>query len=399
MTEITKKYDIIIIGAGAAGLICGATAAAREKQVLILEKAYKPGGKIPISGGGKCNFSNIDCSAENFYCNNKHFVKSALARYSQWDIIDLLDSNDIKWEQRDYGRLFCTGSALDIVKILIKKCEEANVDIQCDFPVDSVIFNDGIYTVTSAASQSFTAEKVVVSAGSPAWPQCGATNTGYTIARKFGLEVIKPKPALVPLMYNETDLEHMEDLAGNSVIAAVSCNNSTFIEDVLFTHTGLSGPAILQISNTWQQGDTIAIDWLNGYDLANIINITRQTDGAMTIAKLLHKNLPQRFINLWQQRYFPDCTGPIASLSKQQIITIADSINKWQFTPRSDAGFNKAEAAFGGICTKQISSKTMEVNTVPGLYFIGEVLDVTGQLGGYNLQWAWSSGYCCGMEI
>ncbi len=393
--DTIEKYDIIIIGAGAAGLMCAQVAGKRGYKVLILDKSGKPGGKIPISGGGKCNFTNNDCSAGDFYSENPHFVKSALARFSQWDTLALLEEKGIAWEQRDHGRLFCRHSANELVNLLCELCRESEVSLKLNSQISKVERSGEGYIIT-AENAHYSCEKIVVASGSCAWPQCGTTDIGYDIARDFGHTIIPVRPALVPLHYNKEDAALMVELTGNAVVATVRCGKYSFEEEVLFTHHGLSGPAILQISSIWPQEGYIYIDWLAGFDLANAIEKGRETDGSITISKLLHGRLPRKFLHIWQ-RYYEDIA--IANLSASQISKAVENFNSWHFQPSGTAGFSKAEAASGGVSTNELSSKNMGSKLVPNLFFIGEVVDVTGALGGYNLQWAFSSGYCCGLEI
>ncbi|MBN2064040.1 MAG: aminoacetone oxidase family FAD-binding enzyme [Sedimentisphaerales bacterium] len=390
-----EKYDIIIIGAGAAGLMCGQVAGKRGYKVLILDKSGKAGGKIPISGGGKCNFTNNDCSADDFYSENPHFVKSALARFSQWDTLALLEENGIAWELRDHGRYFCQHSSSELVTLLCELCRNSGVLIRLNSQI-SKVERSGEEHIITVGDTHFGCEKLVVASGSCAWPQCGTTDIGYDIARDYGHKIIPVCPALVPLHYNKTDAALMAELTGNSVLATVNCGRYRFQEEVLFTHHGLSGPAILQISCIWPHEGKIHIDWLAGFDLTDAIEKGRASDGSITISKLLHGRLPRKFLQIWQ-RYYEDIA--IANLSASQISQAVESFNSWHFQPSGTAGFSKAEAASGGVSTNELSSKNMGSKLARNLYFIGEVVDVTGALGGYNLQWAFSSGYCCGLEI
>ncbi len=376
--------------------MCGYSAGSRGKSVLILEKGRRVGGKIAISGGGKCNFTNMDCGADDLFCSNKHFVKSALARFSQWDFIGMLDDHNIDWEERAHGRLFCQHSAGEIVSMLEELCRTNKVTINCNSQVSNVCKSDSGYTVISNSTE-YSCSKVVIACGGSAWPQCGAGEEGYAIARKFELKILPPEPALVPLLYNKDDLEHMGQLSGNAIDTKVSCKQISFSEELLFTHTGLSGPSILQISNLWHKGEIIYINFLPETDMAQKIEQARINAGSTTINKLLWGKLPQKFIRIWQERYWPDTA--VANLSSEQIEQAVNSINNWGFEPSATAGMRRAEATRGGVSCEELSSKTFESKSVPGLHFIGEVIDVNGKLGGYNLQWAWSSGYCCGQEL
>ena len=392
----SDKYDIIILGGGPAGLIAAYTAGKRGKSVLIIDKAKRLGGKIHISGGGKCNFANSDCEAKNFYCSNPHFVKSALARFTQWDIVGMLSDHEIEFEEREHGRMFCLHSAGEIVNMFETLCHENGVSFQLNAEMKKVEHSDHGFAI-STTNGNFKSEKLVVALGGYAWPQCGASRDGYNIAEQFGLNIIPTRAGLVPLVYSREDASFLSELTGNSCVATVSCDGKSFTEEVLFTHWSLSGPAILQISCMYSPGKAISINWLPKLNAKELFMDARVNNGSWTARKILQPHLSQKFVRIWQERYMS--MDAVANWSLEQIDTAAESLNNWQFTPNGDDGLRKAETTLGGVDTDELSSKTMEAKKVPGLYFIGEVVDVAGQLGGYNLQWAWSSGYACGEQI
>ena len=389
-------YDVIILGGGPAGLMAAYTAGRRGKSVLIIDKAKRLGGKIHISGGGKCNFTNVDCDANNFYCSNPHFVKSALARFSPWDFVAMLGDHEIEFEEREHGRMFCLHSAGEIVNMFEKLCRNSSVEFQLHSEVKQVTKTDSGFNVFTT-NGNYTADKLVVALGGFAWPQSGASKDGYNIAEQFGLKVMPIRSGLVPLVYSKEDAKCLSELTGNSFIATVSCSGKSFTEEVLFTHWSLSGPAILQVSCVYTKGQAISINWMPQADAKELFLDARTNNGSWTARKVLQPYLSQKFVRIWQERYMS--MDSVANWSLDQIDAAADSLNNWQFIPDGDDGFRKAETTIGGVDTDELSSKTMEAKNVPGLYFIGEVVDVAGQLGGYNLQWAWSSGHACGESV
>ncbi len=394
--EKPMKYDAIIVGGGAAGLMCARVAGMRGRKVLVLEKSNRVGGKIWIAGGGRCNFTNRDCQAKHFYCANPHFVKSALARWQPVDMVEWLESKGIEWEERDHGRLFCCHSAGQIVNGLQDDCRAAGVAFRYSCTVRSVGAEEGRYVVTTSEGE-YHSDAVVVALGGAAWPQGGGTTLGYEIARQFGLEIIEPKPGLAPLLYGSDDLGEMEALSGASGLTTVRCGRVSFTEETLFTHRGLSGPAILQISCVWQPGEEIVIDWLPGHSVADLLREARGGAGSKSVAKVMEGLLPARFVRLWEQRYLPMKTLP--NYSRGEMERAGDVFNRWRFIPAGIEEFSKAETTLGGVSVAELSSRTMGCKNVPGLYFVGEVVDVAGQLGGYNLHWAWASGNCAGEAI
>lgn len=388
-------FDVIILGGGAAGLYCAATAGRRGRRVLVIERAGKPGKKILISGGGRCNFTNTGASPKNYLSENPHFCISALSRYTAADFTALVEKHGIAYHEKTLGQLFCDGSARQIVDMLLRECREAGVEIRTNCSVEKVE-NTGNRYVCSCFGGNFSGDTVsggslVIATGGPSIPAMGATDFAYDIARQFGVNVIQPRPALVPLLFGKNEAE-FRALAGVSADAVASNARAAFRENVLFTHGGLSGPAILQISSYWRKGETITL------------NLLPDTDGEAFLrgresAKLEVKNalagyVPKRLAELFCDR--AGVRGAVASLSPAGRERLYRSLSGWEIAPAGTAGFAKAEVTAGGVDTRELSSKTMECRTAPGLYFIGEAVDVTGWLGGYNFQWAWASGYAAG---
>lgn len=395
MDQEQKAFDVIILGGGAAGLMCAQQAGRRGRRVVVVDRAKRLGTKILLSGGGKCNFTNRQCSAENYISSNPHFCKSALAQFGPGDFLDLAGQYHIAYEERDHGQLFYRRSAEDIVQMLIELCRQHQVNFLLECAVHSITKEKQFIITTNQGT--ITAESLVVATGGLSYPQTGAGDLGYQVARQFGLAVTPCQPGLVPLLYHPVKQSILAELTGISVEAAVTCRNKAFRENILFTHTGLSGPAILQISNYWLPGNTITIDWLPEIDVYQLLLDRKQTSGSAAIPGILSHCLPSRLVRLWSQPFFPEI--PLAQCTIPQLRRAADSINRWPFQPGGTEGYAKAEVTLGGIDTGELSSKTLEAKRVKGLYFIGEVLDVTGQLGGYNLQWAWSSGYAAGCAV
>jgi len=385
---------MVIIGAGAAGLMCAVEANKRGRRVLLLERAAKVGQKIRISGGGRANFTNLHASPDNFLSDNPHFCVSALSRYTQHDFIALVEQHAIAYHERDHGQLFCDGSAQQITDMLLD--EARGVSVQTAITVKHVSKDDSGFTVATDRG-SFTAKSLVIATGGPSIPKMGATGFGYEIARQFGLKVINPRPGLVPLTFDATTMAALTGLTGVSLDATVRLNKIAFTEALLFTHRGLSGPVILQISSYWRDGDTIVIDLLSGIDPwqhlkeAKVQQPRRETH--TVLAQLMPRRLAQRMVDL------SGCGGRLADISDKTLKRLADRIGAWQITPSGTEGMRTAEVTVGGIDTRDLSSQTMEARSVPGLYFIGEAVDVTGHLGGFNFQWAWASGHACGQVV
>lgn len=389
------KTDVVIIGAGAAGLMCAATAGYRGKSVTVVDMGKKPGRKILISGGGRCNFTNENAKSENFLCQNSHFVKSALSRYSPQDFIELVDRHGLNYHHKTLGQLFCDDTAQDIVDILLTECEWAGVQIDLRSEVSSIIKTEQGYQVVTN-NKSYQCESLVVASGGLTMPKLGASPIGYKIAEQFGLNVLPTVAALVPFTLHDHDKKRFDGLSGISINCEVSAENGTsFRENILFTHRGLSGPAILQISSYWQAGQAIIINLLPEQNLNDTINLWRNEQGQKATKNLLVTLLPKRFIDsLVESGDIPD--KAINQLSHAEIQSLHHYIHAWRIKPNGTEGYRTAEVTLGGVDTNELSSKTFEAKKSKGLYFIGEVIDVTGWLGGYNFQFAWSSGVACG---
>lgn len=388
-----RPYDCVILGAGAAGLMCAIHAGATGKRVLVLDHARAAGEKIRISGGGRCNFTNLDVTAANFISQNPHFAKSALARYTQWDFIDLLAQHNVTWHEKTLGQLFCDTSAKDIVRVLLDEVARAGGEIRVNTGVAGVTKADSGFIVTLEDGRAIPAAHLVIATGGKSIPKMGATGFGYQIAEQFGHGLIDPRPALVPLTFGDT----FAPLAGTALPARVTCNGTTFDESILFTHRGLSGPAILQISSYWREGDAISVNLIpdgTGYDR---LRARRASDGRKAIGTVLGDLLPGRLAAYWTEQN--GLSGNLADWSDKRLTELTDQIAAWSLTPSGSEGYRTAEVTLGGVDTATLSSKDMSSTLIPNLYFIGEVVDVTGWLGGYNFQWAWSSGAAAGRAI
>jgi len=392
---IQANINVLILGGGPAGLMCAWQAARRGRSVLILERGKRPGGKIAISGGGKCNFTNRICTEDDFVSANPAFVCSALARFGPADFLSLLEQYHIPWEEREQGRLFGTKSATHIVDMLVDLCSRQGVRFALKCDVQTVEKARDRYLVKTNQGVC-RAQSLVVACGGMAYPQAGATDFGYRLAEQFYLPVITLKPGLAPLRYTKQD-DELGELTGINLTAGVTHAGKTYTDQVLFTDRSLSGPAILQVSCTWQPGEAVTINWLPETDLFALLWEKKQSRGAVPVTKWLDPLLPNRMVRLWMRRYYPAVTP--AKCSREQLLQFCNSLNQWQFYPAGTLGFKKAETTLGGVDTRALSSKTMAVKNAPGLYFIGEVVDVTGRLGGYNLQWAWSSGFAAGQFV
>lgn len=390
-----NQVDVIVIGAGAAGLMSAAQAGYRGRSVTVLDMGKKPGRKILISGGGRCNFTNENASPENYLCSNPHFVKSCLSRYTQHDFIELVDRHGLAYHHKTLGQLFCDNSAQDIVDILLTECEWAGVNIKLRSEVLNVAKTDIGYRVTTE-QETLTCESLVIASGGLTMPKLGATPIGYKIAEQFGLNVLPTMAALVPFTLHQHDKERFEGLSGISIPCEVSSEDGTvFKENILFTHRGLSGPAILQISSFWRAGQAVSINLLPDLDLKQQLADWRETQAQKSLKNSLATILPKRFIDiLHDSKAIPDCN--INQLTHAQIDELAGYIHAWQIKPNGTEGYRTAEVTLGGVDTDELSSKTFEAKKAKGLYFIGEVTDVTGWLGGYNFQYAWSCGFACG---
>ncbi|MGB8507648.1 MAG: NAD(P)/FAD-dependent oxidoreductase [Pyrinomonadaceae bacterium] len=387
------KKDVIIIGGGAAGLFCAMVAGKRGRSVLVLEHGDTTGKKIAISGGGRCNFTNLNTTPDNFISANPHFAKSALARYTPEDFVALVSEHGIAYHEKKLGQLFCDKSAGQITAMLLEECAEAGVEVLVNCEVGEVL-RDSVFRVGTSRGV-FTTGSLVVATGGLSIPKIGATDFGYRVAQQFDLKIIPPAPALVPLTLSTHDLSFFSSLSGVSVPAIVRGGGAEFAENILMTHRGMSGPAILQISSYWSQGETLSIELLPGVDTREIF--AAHHDGNAEAATSLALHLPRRFAQTWCELYAP--SKPLNRYTTTELAELSERLHDWRVKPFGTEGFAKAEVTKGGVDSGELSSKTMEARRVPGLFFIGEVVDVTGQLGGYNFQWAWASGYAAGQCV
>jgi len=384
-------HPTIILGAGAAGLMAAAYC---PRGSLVLDHAKAPGEKIRISGGGRCNFTNLYASPDNFLSENKHFAKSALARYTQWDFIDLIARHKIPYHEKTLGQLFCDTSAKDVITMLLAEMQRAGANLRLNTSVSAITHADQTFTLTTDAGD-FTCTNLIIATGGKSIPKMGATSFGYDIARQFGHRVTDTRPALVPLTFGAETLEAIKPLAGTALDASVSANGTSFDEAMLFTHRGLSGPAILQISSYWRETQAISVKLAK--DPLPHLQAARQSHGKRQIGTILAEILPNKLAAHWAE--VNNLKGNIADHSDARLTEIADALQNWQLHPIGTEGYRTAEVTLGGVDTDGLNSRTMESKTLPGLYFIGEVVDVTGWLGGYNFQWAWSSGWAAGTAI
>lgn len=398
-----NHYDVIIIGAGAAGMMCAAEAGRRGHSVLIVDHAKTPGEKIRISGGGRCNFTNLQTEPANFISQNPHFCKSALSRYSQHDFIALVDRYNIAWHEKTLGQLFCDLSSKQIIDMLLVEMNHAGVELRLrtSADVESVENDGGIFRLTlmsgGSAQMPVTCTSLVIASGGRSIPKMGASGFGYQLAERFGLKSVETRPALVPLTFDQALLERLKPLAGVAVDARVACGKTAFAEAILFTHRGLSGPAILQISSYWREGDEIEVAMAPGVDVYETLRRARTANGRQAPQTVLAEVLPKSLAQ--QVAATEKATGNIADLSDRDLARIDQAVNRWRIKPAGSEGYRTAEVTLGGVDTNDLDSRTMQAKAVPGLYVIGEVVDVTGWLGGYNFQWAWSSGWAAGQAV
>ena len=391
---MTEQVDVLIVGGGAAGLMCGRVAGARGRRVLILDHAKKPAEKIRISGGGRCNFTNIHSAPTAFLSGNRHFCKSAFSRYTQDDFIDLVKQHGIAFHEKKLGQLFCDDSAQQIIDMLLAECAGAGAELRLQTAVgDIAALPDGGYRVEASCGVVECAS-LVIATGGLSIPKIGATRFGYDVARQFGLEVTELRPALVPLTFQANFLERCKALSGLSVDAEVRHGKTSFREGLLFTHRGLSGPSVLQISSYWDEGEGVAIDLAPGTDVAAMLAGARAASPKREVLTELAAHLPKRLAADILDEL--GIGGRLAELSKKGIAATGERVNRWQVRPSGTEGYRTAEVTLGGVDVSGLSAQTMEAKGQPGLYFIGEVVDVTGHLGGYNFQWAWSSGFVAG---
>ena len=390
---MNNKYDVIIIGAGAAGMMSAIEAGKRGRKVLLVDHYKKIGEKIRISGGGRCNFTNINTNPNKFLSQNPKFVRSALSQYTQNDFINLINKYEIKFHEKKLGQLFCDHSAQQIVEMLLKECELANVTILKEFIIKNIDKENDQYLV-STETDNYSSESLIVATGGLSVPKIGATSFGYEVAKKFDHNIIETLPALVPLTFSEKILEICKELTGLSVEAIVSFNKVLFQEGMLFTHRGLSGPSILQISSYWKQGDNIKVNLSPKLNVYQLLEEKRKLNPKFDILNIISEILPKRLAQIICSEN--KVSGNISELSNKILKQLSDNINSWLINPTGSEGYRTAEVTLGGVDTKELSSKTMMSNKHKNLFFIGEVVDVTGHLGGYNFQWAWSSGYVAG---
>lgn len=393
-----ERFDAIIIGAGAAGMFCSALAGQAGRRVLLIDNGKKPGRKILMSGGGRCNFTNLYVGPGAYLSQNPHFCKSALARFTQWDFIDLVNKHGIAWHEKTLGQLFCDDSAQQIVDMLVDECEKGNVAFRLRSEVLSVAKDDTGFTL-ELNGMTVGCEKLVIATGGLSMPGLGASPFGYKIAEQFGLNVLPTRAGLVPFTLHKPLLEELQMLAGVAVPSVITAENGTvFRENLLFTHRGLSGPAVLQISSYWQPGEFVSINLLPDVDLETFLNEQRNAHPNQSLKNTLAVHLPKRLVERLQQLgQIPDVSLKQLNVRDQQ--TLISTLTDWRVQPNGTEGYRTAEVTLGGVDTNELSSRTMEARKVPGLYFIGEVMDVTGWLGGYNFQWAWSSAWACAQDL
>ena len=391
---MTANYDAIVLGAGAAGLFCAAMAGQRGRRVLLIDHAPEPGRKILISGGGRCNFTNLGANADRYLSQNPHFAKSALSRYTPHDFLSLMDRHGIAWHEKTLGQLFCDGSAKAVVAMLLDECARGGVDIACDAAIADVSHADGLFRIT-AGGRICAAPSLVIATGGPSIPKMGATGFAYELGRQFGLRIVQPRPALVPLTLAGEDLLFRE-LSGVSADVVARCGKAAFREAALFTHRGLSGPAILQVSSYWQNGQSIGVDFMPDRP-AGWLLAAKTAHPRAGLRRLLREGLPERLADVLCDRL--GIEGELGAQTDRKLAAAEARLADWRFTPNGSEGFAKAEVTIGGIATADLSSKTMEARRVSGLYAIGEAVDVTGWLGGYNFQWAWASGWAAAQAL
>ncbi|PHQ79109.1 MAG: aminoacetone oxidase family FAD-binding enzyme [Coxiella sp. (in: Bacteria)] len=391
------KCDVVIIGAGAAGLMCALTTGQRGKSVHVIESANKPGKKILMSGGGRCNFTNLNVGREHFMSHNPHFCQSALSRYTPSHFIELVEKYNIAFHEKTLGQLFCDDKSKDILNMLLSECNRVSAKIHLNTLVSQLTRQDnGRFRITTN-NATFDCDKVVIATGGLSIPTLGSSPFGYQIAEQFGLNVWPTRAGLVPFTLHTSDKERLAPLSGVSVDCTTNCNGQSFRENMLFTHRGLSGPSMLQISSFWNPGDAVTVNLLPDINVFELLKSTQQQQPNVILKNLLSQHVPKRFAETWLAPYGD--SKPLQSYTHKTLQQIADTFQKWSIKPNNTEGYRTAEVTLGGVDCHTLSSKTFETNSIPGLYFIGEVLDVTGWLGGYNFQWAWASGVAAGNAV
>ena len=390
MPGTPARFDVAIVGAGAAGLICAISAGRRGRRVLLLDHAEEPGKKILISGGGRCNFTNLYAAPDRFLSQNPHFCRSALARFTQHDVIALIEKHGIAYHEKTLGQLFCDGSARAVVAMLLKECQEVGVVLRLGQRISDIEHGDGFTLRTE--SGTIQAASLVLATGGLSIPKMGATDFTHRMAKRFGLALTEARPGLVPLTFGAEELALMKPITGLATDAVVVCGKGRFREAILFTHRGLSGPAILQISSYWREGEAITVDLLPDVDAAKLLRDRKTSRPRAEVKTILAEHLPQRLA----QALAEGLHGPVAEIADKTLFSLAQRLSAWKTTPTGTEGYAKAEVTLGGVDTRGLSSKTMEATALPGLFVVGEAVDVTGWLGGYNFQWAWSSGWVAG---
>jgi len=392
-----QQHDVIIIGAGAAGLMCAIEAGKRGRRVLVLEQGNKPGKKILMSGGGRCNFTNYYIKPADYISHNPHFCKSALSRYTQWDFIEKVKQHRIPFHEKTLGQLFCDNKSQDILDMLLQECTEANVAIRLNCKIDAVQKDTNHHYKISTNAGIFSCNSLVIASGGLSIPTMGSSPFGYKLAEQFGLKVWPTRAGLVPLTLHAYDKEKLSVLSGVSLDSLVSNQRIAFRENILLTHRGLSGPAILQISSYWQPGEFIEINLTPDLNILEILKVAKETQPQKQLKTILSDYFPKRLIEVFIEPLFAEMK--MATIANQQLKVVANLFSEWRIKPNATEGYRTAEVTLGGVDCNALSSKTMEVTAVPGLFFIGEVVDITGWLGGYNFQWAWSSGWAAGQEV
>ncbi|MGV1951151.1 NAD(P)/FAD-dependent oxidoreductase [Agrobacterium vitis] len=391
---LDKRVDVVVIGAGAAGMMAAIRAGQRGRSVAVLDHAKAPGEKIRISGGGRCNFTNIHAGPKNYISANPHFAKSALARFTPADFIAMVERHRIGWHEKTLGQLFCDDSAKDIIRMLLEEMRAAGARLHMQTDIRAVEKTlDGFRVETSEGT--IVCQSLIIATGGKSIPKMGATGFAYRLAEQFGLALVETRPALVPLTLEPGLLEELAPLSGMAVDALVRHGKTEFREALLFTHRGLSGPAILQISSYWREGDAISLSLQPELDFLDLLKTARRDNGRQAVQTVLGQYLPKRLAQYWTERH--GLEKPLADLSDKVLASITDALRNWQIKPAGSEGYRTAEVTLGGVDTQALDSKTMQVKAVPGLYFIGEAVDVTGWLGGYNFQWAWASGHAAGL--